>query len=161
MQSNRMIKKRWLITLVLPMCLVLTKAQAELVIYPTNGQSEAQQSKDEYECYDWAKMKTGFDPAQSGSPVTAQSAPPSKTGRRVLGGALAGAAIGEIVDDDAGKGAAIGATTAGLFGAVKRRQGQAQQQQAQNQSIQAYESERTLYNNYRSACLEGRGYSVK
>jgi len=142
--------------------LMLPAAHADIVVYPANGQSAEQQSKDEYECYVWAKGKTGFDPAQEKSPAQAQSTESSgQAGRQVLGGALAGAVVGEIVDDDAGKGAVIGAAGAGVFGGMKRRQRRNQQTQAQNQSIQAYESRRAEYNTYRSACLEGRGYSVK
>lgn len=149
-------------TFAIAFSLFSSAAYAALVIYPANGQSAEQQSKDEYECYVWAKDKTGFDPAQAESPATTQpTQSSSNAGRQVLGGALAGAAIGEIVDDDAGKGAAIGAVGAGLFGGMKRRQKQTQQQQSQNQSIQAYESRRAEYNTYLSACLEGRGYSVK
>jgi hypothetical protein len=39
-------------------------AQADLFIYPKNGQSEEQQSKDRYECHSWAASQTGFDPTQ-------------------------------------------------------------------------------------------------
>lgn len=151
-------------TFVIAISLFSSSAYAALVIYPANGQSVEQQSKDEYESYVWAKGKTGFDPAQAESPATTQpTKSSSNAGRQVLGGALAGAAIGEIVDDDTGKGAAIGAVGAGLFGGMKRRQKQTQtqQQQSQNQSIQTYESRLAEYNTYLSACLEGRGYSVK
>jgi hypothetical protein len=39
--------------------------QADLFIYPKNGQSEEQQSKDRYECHSWATSQSGFDPTQS------------------------------------------------------------------------------------------------
>jgi hypothetical protein len=39
-------------------------AQGELFIYPKNGQSEEQQSKDRYECHSWAASQSGFDPTQ-------------------------------------------------------------------------------------------------
>jgi hypothetical protein len=136
---------------------------AELAVYPTKGQSAEQQSNDEFQCYEWAKSKTGFDPAQAAAPVVAEAPaePKEKRRRRVLGGALAGAVIGEVVNDDAGKGAVIGAAGVGVFGAAKRREGEARQQQAQQQSTQAYETQREQYNIYRAACLEGRGYSVR
>lgn len=38
--------------------------QGELFIYPKNGQSEEQQSKDRYECHSWAASQSGFDPTQ-------------------------------------------------------------------------------------------------
>jgi hypothetical protein len=34
----------------------------ELFVYPKNGQSEAQQSTDRYECHVWARQQSGFDP---------------------------------------------------------------------------------------------------
>ena len=39
-------------------------SQADLFIYPKNGQSEEQQSKDRYECHSWATSQSGFDPTQ-------------------------------------------------------------------------------------------------
>jgi hypothetical protein len=36
----------------------------DLFIYPKNGQSEEQQSKDRYECHSWAASQSGFDPTQ-------------------------------------------------------------------------------------------------
>ena len=38
--------------------------QADLFIYPKNGQNEEQQSKDRYECHSWATSQSGFDPTQ-------------------------------------------------------------------------------------------------
>ncbi len=34
----------------------------DMVVFPAGGQSKEQQSKDEYECYGWAKNQSGFDP---------------------------------------------------------------------------------------------------
>lgn len=36
----------------------------DLIIYPKNGQSKDQQAADQYECHDWARGQTGFDPSQ-------------------------------------------------------------------------------------------------
>jgi hypothetical protein len=41
-------------------------AQQDLIIYPKNGQSKDQQAADQFECHNWAKGQTGFDPTQSG-----------------------------------------------------------------------------------------------
>jgi hypothetical protein len=38
-------------------------------IYPKNGQTADQQAADRYECHDWAKNQTGFDPTQPGGGV--------------------------------------------------------------------------------------------
>jgi hypothetical protein len=39
-------------------------AQDDLIIYPKNGQSKDQQAADQYECHNWARGQTGFDPTQ-------------------------------------------------------------------------------------------------
>ncbi|MGO9931535.1 MAG: DUF6515 family protein [Steroidobacteraceae bacterium] len=40
--------------------------QMDLIIYPKNGQSKEQQAADQFECHNWAKGQTGFDPTQAG-----------------------------------------------------------------------------------------------
>lgn len=45
-----------------------------LFVYPKNGQSPAQQTKDRDECARWAVAQTGFDPAAPGAPVPAAQA---------------------------------------------------------------------------------------
>ena len=72
----------------------------EPIIYPAGGQSKQQQDMDEYQCYNWAKNESMFDPMQS----HAVSAPPAEQGSAVRGAAR-GAAIGAIVgnSDDAAK----------------------------------------------------------
>jgi hypothetical protein len=42
----------------------------QLFIYPRNGQSDEQQSKDKYECHAWATNQTGFDPTVAGGKVS-------------------------------------------------------------------------------------------
>jgi hypothetical protein len=39
-------------------------SSSDLIIYPKQGQSKDQQAADEYECHNWAKGQTGFDPTQ-------------------------------------------------------------------------------------------------
>jgi hypothetical protein len=47
----------------------------DLFIYPKNGQSDAQQATDRYDCHSWARQQTGFDPTQpSGGVDEAQTA---------------------------------------------------------------------------------------
>jgi hypothetical protein len=48
---------------------------SELFIYPKNGQSEEQQSKDRYECHSWAASQSGFDPTQPLGGVEESEAP--------------------------------------------------------------------------------------
>ena len=42
----------------------------QVYFYPKAGQSTEQQSRDHYECYNWAMQQTGFDPSQSSIPPT-------------------------------------------------------------------------------------------
>lgn len=147
-----------------------------LFIYPSQGQSAEQQSRDRYECHIWAVQQTGFDPA---NPQAMQAPPPSFAPPAeeaieggVLRGGARGAAVGAVVGaiaGDTGKGAAIGAASGALFGGMrrrdqKRRQQQAQQnyqqQQAQAQYQAAIPSQRDAYNRAMTACLVGRGYTV-
>jgi hypothetical protein len=46
-------------------------AQADLIIYPKNGQSKEQQAADQFECNNWSKSQTGFDPTQPGGGMPA------------------------------------------------------------------------------------------
>ncbi|HUL18662.1 MAG TPA: hypothetical protein VLV29_05285, partial [Steroidobacteraceae bacterium] len=83
-----------------------------------------------------------------------------------------GTAVGAIAGDT-GKGAAIGATTGAFAGAGQRRQAKSQaaatQQQQQAAADQAaaqaaaasVAQQKSDYNKAFSACMEGKGYTVK
>ena len=47
----------------------------DLMVYPNNGQSGEQQSKDRYECYHWAANQSGFDPTQPNGGAQGAAAP--------------------------------------------------------------------------------------
>jgi hypothetical protein len=137
------------------------------IIYPNKGQSQDQMEKDKYECYSWAKKQTGFDPMQT---PQATAPPPQQEAPQggVLRGGARGAAVGAVggaIAGDAGKGAAIGAASGALIGGMRRRDQQRRQQQSQDQWAQQqtaqYSQNRNNYNRAFSACLEGRGYTVK
>jgi hypothetical protein len=135
----------------------------ELYIYPAKGQSDEQMDKDKYECYNWAKKDTGFDPMAA--PVTSTPAPSGqKKSGGVVKGALGGAALGAIIGDSS-KAAKRGAAAGGLIGGVRQsssnRQTEQQQQQWAQQESASYANNRNNYNRAYSACLEGRGYTVK
>ena len=139
----------------------------DLAIYPARGQSNQQMEKDKFECYSWAKNQTGFDPAAPSQIITAE--PESRsvargTARGGLGGAALGAGIGAITGN-AGGGALSGALTGGTFGGLRSssqndRDRRAQAQVEQQQFAQ-YAQARDAYNRAYSACLEGRGYTVR
>ncbi|APG26824.1 hypothetical protein A7E78_02540 [Syntrophotalea acetylenivorans] len=138
-----------------PMC----RAQ-EPIVYPSQGQAPDQVEKDKYDCYQWARQQTGFDPMQ---PPTAQTPPPQQKGgalKGAAGGALLGAAVGAIAGDT-GTGAAIGAASGGIIGGARRRQSSQQQEQWAQQQQASYEQQRGQYNRAWGACMEGKGYTVR
>jgi uncharacterized protein HemX len=137
-------------------------AGQQVYIYPNQGQSAQQQSRDRYECHSWAVQQTGVDPT---APQMAQTTPPPGAPQgQVLRGAAGGAALGAVggaIAGDAGKGAAIGAATGGLFGAMKRRSHARQEEQAVAQQQAATSQQHASYERALSACLAGRGYTVR
>jgi len=131
-----------------------------VVTYPSKGQSAHQQSKDEGECFAWAKQQTGIDPMAVASAPTQQSGPAAGGGERVRGaarGALGGAAIGAIAGDT-GKGAGIGAVVGTMAGGRQARQNKAaKEEQAQNAKAGTLQQ----FNKAFGVCMEGRRYAVK
>lgn len=133
---------------------------ADLYVYPAQNQSAEQQEKDKYDCYQFGKSQTGFDPMAT---PTATAPPPEKKGgvlRGAAGGALVGAAVG-AVSGDAGKGAGYGAAAGGAIGLVRKNKSEKEQEQYQQQQQQNYQTQRGNYDRAYAACLEGRGYTVK
>lgn len=138
----------------------------EVIVYPAKGQTQEQTEKDKFDCYQWAKGQTGFDPM---APPTASAPPPQQqqktsVGKSAVGGAALGSLIGGIAGGNWGHGAAYGAAAGGLFGAYRKHEQektdtQAQDQWAQQQA-QQYQQQRNNYNRAYAACLEGRGYTV-
>jgi hypothetical protein len=135
-------------------------AAQELMIYPNKGQSQDQQQQDEFQCYNWAKQQTGFDPMQV---PTATSPRPQEEGSVVGGaakGAIGGALIGAIAGDT-GKGAAIGGALGGMRGLSQKSQSRRDEEQWEQQQAQQYAQRQNEYNRAYAACLEGRGYTVR
>ncbi|MGD1152637.1 MAG: glycine zipper family protein [Syntrophales bacterium] len=144
----------------------------QVYFYPRAGQTTEQQSRDHYECYNWAMTQTGFDPSQSSIPpqrrVKVVPMPPPGHDTAVL--AVAGAVLGALIAGPrhAAGGALIGAGTGAIAGAASdaSRQQYAQQlQEAYANRDQAldprYEGNAGDFRRAMSACLEGRGYSVQ
>jgi hypothetical protein len=146
-------------------------------VFPTEGQAPDKQSKDEADCYQFAATNTGTDPFDLQKQASAQQSQTQQQvqqaqngskgagGRGFVGGAAAGALIGEVASDDAGKGAAWGAAV-GTISA--RRHAQAQSKQAAAAAEQSGEAKQqataTQIDNFKKAmsvCLEGKKYMVK
>jgi hypothetical protein len=139
--------------------------------YPQQGQSADQQSKDRYECSMWAVHQTGFDPSAPNVPAqyrVVASGPPPGTGTAI--GAIAGAVLGAAISPrwDRGAGAVFGGLTGAMIGSASdasRAQQNAYetsaQQREQRQQAETMEHQASDYRRALSACLGGRGYSVK
>ena len=134
-----------------------------LYVFPANNQDAATQEADEMACFNWAKQQSGYDPLNptvyQGGEVD-RSADGSAVGGAAVG-AAGGAAIGAIAGD-AGKGAAIGAVVGGVRGRRSKVAGDQRQQQANDQAAAAASQNASNdYNKAFTACMEGKGYTVK
>lgn len=141
----------------------------ELFVYPAKGQSRDQMDRDKFECQRFARDASGFDPMQrqtttSPPPAQAEGSVGGGVARGGLLGGLGGAAVGAIAGD-AGKGAAVGAVGGGLIGGMRssNQQTQERQQRQQWEQQQAAQSAANwdAFNRAYTACLEGRGYTVR
>jgi len=140
----------------------------EPIIFPAKGQSDEQMEQDKYACYTWAKKESNFDPMA----VPTASAPPPKqketkasAGRGAVGGALLGAGLSKVTGGSAKKGAVVGGASGAVVGG-SRKAGTAEEnkkanQQWANEQGAEYTKKRNHYNRAFSACMEGKGYTVK
>ncbi|HZO21080.1 MAG TPA: hypothetical protein VFB37_01165 [Steroidobacteraceae bacterium] len=148
------------------------QANSEVYAYPLQGQTPEQTDRDRYDCHEWAVKQTNFDPSAPGTPphdrVMVASGPPPGTNTTI--GAVAGAVLGAVIAGprNAGFGAVAGGVTGAAIGSTGDA-ANAEAQRAQVQQARAMDAREAAVMdqkaaNYRraiSACLEGRGYSVK
>ncbi|MDX9822375.1 MAG: hypothetical protein RBT20_10620 [Syntrophales bacterium] len=141
----------------------------QVYFYPISGQSPERQSRDHYDCYNWAVKQTGFDPGQSSIPTDqrVRVVPMPPPGHDTVTLAIAGAVLGALIGGPryAGGGAVIGATGGAIAGAASdasRAEAARQQEEAYAASRQAQVDQKALgFRRAMSACLEGRSYSVR
>lgn len=144
----------------------------KVYFYPTKGQSKEQQERDRYECYLWAVKQTGFDPgqAQLAPHQRIEVTPAAPPGTDTAAGAIGGAMVGTMLSpgDDKGFGMIFGAITGAMLGAASDTERQRQAAQAQQyydkKEAQRYvqlEKQARDYQRAITACLVGRGYSVR
>ena len=63
----------------------------DVFVYPKNGQNDAQQSQDKYECHKWAVEQSGFDPTEYTGGVPSDQSVAQRTGyQRAMGACLEG-----------------------------------------------------------------------
>jgi hypothetical protein len=135
----------------------------KLYVFPTKNQSHNRQKADEFECYKWASQQSGIDPLNMPEvkPESVQSGPDGKVVGGAARGALVGLAIGSIAGD-AGKGAAIGAVSGSAVGIRQKRVTQARREEQSKSN--AAQKEQDIANSFKkafSACIEGKGYTIK
>lgn len=145
---------------------------AQVYFYPKAGQTTEQQSRDHYDCYNWAVQQTGFDPGRSAIPTDerVRVVPMPPPGHDTVTMAVAGAVLGALIGGPrhAVGGALIGASSGAIAGAASdsaRAEYARQQEQAyaaQGRAGDARLEEKAAgFRRAMSACLEGRGYSVQ
>lgn len=150
-----------------------TPPDTNVIAYPLQHQSEREIRQDRYECHLWAVRQSGFDPAQmrpTAAPAAPRVLPDPPAGHDTATGAITGAVIGAIVANphNTGQGAAIGAAVGAVAGAASDSAREAQAQRIED--AYAERAQRSNYGNWQqaetyrralSACLDGRGYSVR
>lgn len=138
-------------------------AMAEFMIFPAKGQSNEQLEQDKFSCYGWAKQQSGFDPMKAPTTSTPAPSQEKKSGGAVRG-ALGGAALGAILGDSSRSARNAGAAGA-LIGGVRQNSANTKTQQNteqwKQQEANNYANNRNQYNRAYTACLEGKGYTVK
>ncbi len=143
---------------------------SDLFVYPAKGQSKDQTEQDKYQCYQFAKQETGFDPMArptTSTPRPAREKETWGTGQGAVGGALLGAGAGALLGggDGAVTGAVVGGVGGGAMGHMRRsdqkRREDARQRDWEQRETSRYSSGRNSYERAYAACLEGRGYTVR
>ncbi len=146
-------------------------AMTQVYFYPNKSQSAQQQSRDQYECYNWAISQTGFDPSLSSiAPVQrVRVVPMPPPGHDTVILSIAGAVLGALIGGPrhAAEGALIGAASGMIAGAASdiSRDARAQQMQeayANRDEARNLQKERKAsdFRRAMTACLVARGYTV-
>jgi hypothetical protein len=146
--------------------------QTEVYFYPLKNQDAKQQDRDRYECYLWAKKQTGFEPSapQLAPHQRFEVVPGPAPGHDTAVGAITGAMIGSMMGGphDSGEGAVVGMMAGAILGAssdaARQQEAASAQAYVDQQSYQRNSTVEQKASNYRramTACLEGRGYSVR
>jgi hypothetical protein len=144
----------------------------QLYFYPTAGQTNEQQSRDHYECYNWAMSQTGFDPGRSAIPreERVRVVPMPPPGHDTAALAIAGAVLGALIGGPrhAVGGALIGASGGAIAGAASdsaRMEYARQQDEAYAARERARDAQLDAkahdFRRAMSACMEGRNYTVR
>ena len=145
---------------------------ADIYVYAAHDQNDKQLDRDRYECHNWSVKQSGYNPSDPHlaphQQIQVVAAPPA--GRDTVAGAISGAMTGAIIagPHDSAEGAVVGAIAGGMLGAISDSQRQKEAERINGNNAAQAQAERARLesqaSNYRraiSACLEGRGYTVK
>ncbi len=142
---------------------LMNSAMADFMIFPAKGQSNEQLEQDKFSCYGWAKQQSGFDPMAAPTTSTPAPSQEKKSGGAVRG-ALGGAALGAIIGDSSRSARNAGVAGA-LIGGVRQSSANTKTEQKtkewEQRETSNYANNRNQYNRAYTACLEGKGYTVK
>jgi hypothetical protein len=151
---------------------VATTTESDLYVYPSKGQTGKQLDRDRYECHNWAVAQSHYNPSDRHlaphQQVRVVEMPPP--GRDTAVGAMTGAVIGNSVAGrrDSGEGAVAGAIVGAMIGASSEAARRKSMDDANTRLSADAQAERARlerqaadYRRAISACLEGRGYTVK
>lgn len=144
-------------------------APTEIVVYPGRGQSSRRLDRDRYECHLWAVRESGYDPSRAQSRYNTPSPrvePDPPAGYSTTVGAVSGAVIGAAVANPhrTAEGAAIGAVIGAVAGSAADNAREARAQAIEDSYARRTDVRREGGGGYRramTACLEGRGYTVR
>lgn len=147
-------------------------ADAEIFVYPSKGQDSKRLDRDRYECHNWAVAQSHYNPSEPHlaphQRIEVVAMPPP--GQSTVAGAVTGAVIGAAIGSprDTGEGAVAGAIVGAIAGASSDAARRKDNEQVNNRVSAESQAERarlerqaTDYRRAISACLEGRGYTVK
>ena len=151
----------------------------DIYVYPAKAQTDEQLAEDRYACHRWAVEESGFDPSQFegvAPPRTVRVPVPRNEAEGAASkGTVTGAVIGGVIGSrggDTAEGALIGAVLGTMAGSAIEDQGQREAREKaeaeakrEAEEISQNKAELALRkSNYRralTACLEGRGYTVR
>lgn len=144
-------------------------SSTKIYFYPAQGQSVNQQDRDGYECYLWAVEKSGFNPAQLylAPHQRVEVVPQTEPGENEVTGAILGAVAGSMMSPRGSRdeGAVFGAITGAILGSAvtedQRRTAENIEQQLNSERYIVQEKQARNYRRAMTACLEGRGYTVR
>ena len=131
-----------------------------LEVVALRGQPPDQARRDRYECHNWAVEQTGAAPLPAAARQAQVQAPTAEVRRkrvdRALLGAAIGAGLGSLIGqdhyDDSAENIIVGAAAGAAIGAATVRKPREPEPQGEAPSD---------YLRALTACLEGRGYSVR